>query len=447
MEDVLMRNLAHTVAFAAECLLTIWFFRPLENRTEGRWRWLGYAVLAGYAWLFFTPTLGSSGAALVYLQSFWVQCVRVFLHWTISTVYLWFVKELSARRVVYFSTFFTILTVAAQNMKTVAWLLNSTGTVYRFVTAFAPIVMAALAVYFVHKNIALEKIRTIDNVRFAIVGIVGGLELYFKWSLMVLQDILPNSAHIRNMAVLALFATLGVFACMLLVEVNSQTQAEKSRAQEEQTSLAYEMQNAKRALQTNNDIRRLYHDMKNHLLAIQDMAGEKEELNEYLQQLLPQIEGYETRVSTGNPTVDALLSEKIQRAKLDEIQFNVVLDLKKLEHLRSVDLVTIFGNAVDNAIEAVQMLPAGQERIVYIKSSRFANMEVLRFSNQFVGTIPQKNGTLLTSKQNAGMHGIGLSSIQKAARRYGGSVTPRIDNEKHWFSLMVMIPGKESKPE
>lgn len=111
--------------------------------------------------------------------------------------------------------------------------------------------------------------------------------------------------------------------------------------------------------------------------------------------------------------------------------------------MNSVDMVTILGNAVDNAVEALSQLPEGQERIVYIKTARYANMAVLRISNQFAGRLDMSDGVLHTGKSDPNMHGIGLSSIQKAVKRYGGSAETEFENEGGWFRLMILIPIPE----
>ena len=130
----------------------------------------------------------------------------------------------------------------------------------------------------------------------------------------------------------------------------------------------------------------------------------------------------------------------MHRASLDGIRFNLFLDMKPFSHVQTADLVTIMGNAVDNAIEAARGLPK-EQRIVYIRSSRFANMEVLQFSNRFAGELRQEEGRLSTTKADAQSHGIGLSSIEHAARRCGGSVSTQIDHGEKRFTLLVMIPG------
>ena len=205
--------------------------------------------------------------------------------------------------------------------------------------------------------------------------------------------------------------------------------------------LQYEVRSAQREMQASDDIRRLYHDVKNHLLAIQSMSGSEGEINDYLSELLPKFEGYETQVKTGNQTVDAILSEKIQLTHADGIRFNICLDLASLGHIRTVDLVTIFGNAVDNAVEALRKLDDTEEKYLYIKSAAFAGNIVIRFENRFAGRVEMKNGVPVTSKKDSDMHGIGIRSIENAASRYGGTVSVKADNENRQFTLIVMLPA------
>ena len=131
------------------------------------------------------------------------------------------------------------------------------------------------------------------------------------------------------------------------------------------------MKNARRELQANSDVRRLYHDTKNHLMAIRSMAGKSGEIEEYLDGLLSHFNSYEAQIDTGNATVNALLSDKIQRAHPEEILFNVRLDLSALNKVSSIDLVTIFGNAIDNAVEALRSID-DDGKIVFIKNKYFA---------------------------------------------------------------------------
>jgi sensor histidine kinase regulating citrate/malate metabolism len=274
-----------------------------------------------------------------------------------------------------------------------------------------------------------------------IMTIILMIMVYLKWILTAIREL--NIGGNRTMMVsFSIVTTIGVYIVLVLFDYSRLLMIEKDRAEHEKTVLQYEIRSAKREMQASKDISRLYHDVKNHLLAIQSMAGDKKEINEYLSELLPQFEGYETQVRTGNQAVDAILSEKIQRAYPDSIRFNVCLDLDGLEHIKTVDLVTIFGNAVDNAIEALRGI-SGEEKFIFIKSSMFANNIVIKFQNRFEGRIEMRNGEPVTSKKDTEMHGIGISSIRSAVSKYNGTVGVKVDNDNKQFTLVVMLPAAQ----
>jgi sensor histidine kinase regulating citrate/malate metabolism len=137
------------------------------------------------------------------------------------------------------------------------------------------------------------------------------------------------------------------------------------------------------------------------------------------------------------------MSEKFQLAYSDGIRFNVCLDLSKLNFIKTVDLVTIFGNAVDNAIEALKKTEGG-DKYLYIKSSNFANNVIIKFENRFDGTVELRGGEPVTSKKDTEMHGIGIKSIRNTVSRYGGTVSVKADNINKMFTLLVMLPFDNS---
>lgn len=422
--------------------LLLWFFKPVKANTEGRFRWLGYLFLLALAWLYLSPTVALTD--LYSAKNFLIQTFRMLTHWLPICLWLFFTKDISFPTAFSLSGISTVVFLATQNLRTAVTLLVpllNADESYRRFTLFVVILVEWLVLYFVRSVMKIDKVSRPSPLTLGVLTLSILLEVYFKWSLVAMQFV-QQPSYSREFAVFALIAAISSMMLPFLVERSQQRQRAQLRMQAEQIGMAYEMQNAKRSLQANNDIRRLYHDMKNHLLVIQRLAGEKEELKEYLGHLLPQFEDYETHISTGNAMLDTLLSEKMQRAALSQIEFNVCVNLKELDHLSAVDLVTIFGNAVDNAIEAMQKLPKEEEKVIYIKSSNFANMHVLRFSNRYCGNVEIVDGNIVTTKSDSDVHGIGLSSIRNATARYNGSVTVSADNDNGEFVLTIMLPAK-----
>ena len=423
------------ISCAVEIIILLWLFDTRPDREEVRDSWVrkaaGFVPLAALLAIYMTPL--NAAVSVFSIENLTIQILRMLVHLLPVMCWLYLNKKCTMHVAAYLAAISTAIYLTAQNLRMVMMTYGmitppqqtqGAGYIVGLVlTAATELILAALT----RKLIKPEKIDTIDSQRVIMMSIVLFIIVYFKWILTAVRE-LNLGGDPTMMISFSLVTSIG----LLLLK-------EKKQSDHEKTVLQYEIRSAKREMQASDDVRRLYHDVKNHLLAIQSMAGSEGEINDYLQGLLPQFEGYETQVRTGNHTVDAILSEKIQLAYGDGIRFNVCLDLSPLSTVKTIDLVTIFGNAVDNAIEALRKTEAG-DRYLFIKSSTFANNVIIKFENRFDGFVELKGGMPVTSKKDADMHGIGISSIRNAVSRYGGSVSVKVDNDNKLFALVVMLP-------
>lgn len=184
-------------------------------------------------------------------------------------------------------------------------------------------------------------------------------------------------------------------------------------------------------------IRSIYHDMKNHLLVLQAQQTRSEELNASARFLQKQIEAYETYYHTGNEYLDMILRDKSRLAMEKQIDFHAAVSFKEGSFLEPLDISTIFGNALDNAIEASEKLPESM-RLITFKASRIHDMMVISVENN------RKQEALSshqTSKKDTFLHGFGISNIRKATEKYDGECITRPTDEKFILKIMLPIPG------
>ena len=449
---VITGSIIDIISFILEVMIIRWFFRCLPERVDISERparkTAGSLPLFALLLIYMTPL---NAAVSVYsIQNLCIQLLRMILHLVPVMCWLIMNKECKWKEAAYLSGLFTAIYITAQNLRMVIMTYGimtpphqTLGAGYIAGVVFATLiefVLAAITRRFLHP----EEIDIIDKQRVIMMAVVLMIMVYFKWILTAVRELSIGGNRVM-MVSFSLVTSLGLYLVLLLYDYSWYLMQEKQHAERESMVLQYEVSSAKREMQAAGDIRRLYHDVKNHLLAIKSMAANEGEVKKYLNELLPQFEGYETQVSTGNQTVDAILSEKIQLAYRDGIRFNVCLDLSSIGYVKTVDLVTIFGNAVDNAIEALRQLSDSErkeELFIYIKSSSFANNTVIRFQNKFAGVVEMQNGIPATRKKDSEMHGIGIGSIKNAVSRYGGTVTVKADNEEHQFTLVVMLPSE-----
>lgn len=120
--------------------------------------------------------------------------------------------------------------------------------------------------------------------------------------------------------------------------------------------------------------------MKNHLLVLQSQSENSPVLHQAAQTLQDQLQAYESYQHTGNEYLDAIIRDKARLAREKSIDFTSVIHFEAGHFLDPLDISTLFGNALDNAIEACMQLPDAQ-RLVTVKTSRVRDMLLVLVEN------------------------------------------------------------------
>lgn len=188
-------------------------------------------------------------------------------------------------------------------------------------------------------------------------------------------------------------------------------------------------------------INQKYHDLKNQVMIIrQEKNQEKKE--EYLRSLEEGIRKYEAQHITGNQVLDTLLATKSMVCIEHKINFTTIADGQLLNFISTMDLCSIFGNAIDNAIESAIKVPDEEQRIIKFATFSQNNFIIMTFENYYENTLSYNNGHLLTTKVNTRFHGYGLKSIRSLVEKYQGSVS--INTDGHWFKLTILLPKPDT---
>lgn len=181
-------------------------------------------------------------------------------------------------------------------------------------------------------------------------------------------------------------------------------------------------------------VRSIYHDLKNHLLILQAQAESGQAAAPYIRKLQEQIQAYENYYRTGNEFLDIIIRDKARTAQERQIDFSAAVTLSDSDFIDPLDISTIFGNALDNAIEASERLPEDQ-RLITVKAGRIRDLLVMSVENN---ALPETIRPERTTKEDAFVHGFGIPNIRKAVERYGGQCS--IKTEEGRFVLKIMIP-------
>ena len=249
------------------------------------------------------------------------------------------------------------------------------------------------------------------------------------------QTILPlNEDQVGTWIILSLILLFAI----LFYRVNQQREmeAEIAKLKQEQAEIVERDYQALR--RTYADNAKLYHDLHNHIEAIYQclIQGDTKEAVRYCEDLRTPVRQISQTVWTGDKALDYLISSKMALAGQEQIKTKVNIEYPHNTNIRSVDLTTILGNLLDNALEAAKTAPEGL-RFLNLTIRRINAMLIIKVENGYGDTPVQENGKLLTSKKDKAFHGWGLKSVQTAADRYDGTI--RTDYKDHVFQSVVTL--------
>lgn len=197
----------------------------------------------------------------------------------------------------------------------------------------------------------------------------------------------------------------------------------------------------------NFELRRFRHDYKNMCIGISSLIseGKNEEALEMLKKDNPVFETSLIKFDTGNGIVDALLADKQRAASRTgtEIRFEGALPS---DIIRPADLCIIFGNTIDNAIEACTSLSSETKRVITVKCACNSGFIFIDIINPVLKRVEINGHIPKTSKEEKEMHGFGLYSVEKALKQYDGDLKVECD-DKYFHVSMELCAEKTTSGE
>lgn len=192
---------------------------------------------------------------------------------------------------------------------------------------------------------------------------------------------------------------------------------------------------------------RLRHDMKNHVFALSGLLENKEweKMSNYLKSMKESAGFVSGEEITGNRVVDALLYQKRKLAEEKGIIWEWDVQMPKICCISEFDLCVLFGNVLDNALEACERLQYSEER--YDKD-QFINIQARAVKKCFLlevknsAGILDKNKSGLTNKKNPKRHGIGLLNVRDIVYKYNGIMN--IEFQNGIFVISILVPFNDA---
>ena len=177
------------------------------------------------------------------------------------------------------------------------------------------------------------------------------------------------------------------------------------------------------------------HDYRNHIQNMKNrLDSDNGELERYLDDLADDLTQADTSIKTGNVMADAVLNSKLSVAEQKGIRLNVKAHIPNGVAMTDVELCSILGNLLDNAMEACEKLPV---------DARFIRVYIDKFKGQFYLSVQNSSPAVQRDKglfhtTKAGTHGFGLFRIDRIAKKYGGYVNRQY--EEGVFATELLLP-------
>lgn len=227
-----------------------------------------------------------------------------------------------------------------------------------------------------------------------------------------------------------LFVLWSMWGMVYSQEMRRQVEAERAMRAEEERRWELSQANVEAINVKCHDIRHQIRQLRDGSAGVVDAS--------VLDDIEREVEVYDSQVRTGNAALDTILSEKRLLCDQAGVELSVMADGEALASMSPTDLYALFGNALDNALEAARKVEEGRGRYISVVVRRAAGMVVVHVENSFAGEAPTfVDGLPQTTKADRANHGFGTLSVRRIAERYGGTATMACQGQV--FTLDVLL--------
>ena len=429
MIDDLMPDIPRIYTAAAEWIACLIFIFPLKKRFE--W-WKSAFIIVGML-IVQSAFLVSTGNVLIY---FWIPCMIIAVFLMIAFIYL--CCDVNFRDAGYFGM---IAFVVAEFMASMEWQIVCSIWTRQLPGAGMQVLMLAAvygAVAFLLWKLLQQHLPKDGKLNIS-------FKEYFSAAVIVIAVFaVSNLSFVSNADTFAngyAIVDLGGIAVLYAHLIQCGELRVRRELEAVQNVLQNQYVQYKQSRESIDLINYKYHDLK-HQIAVLRSETDPEKRNEFLNHMEDEIRQYEAQNKTGNKVLDTVLTSKSLYCAKHGITFTCVADGTLLDFMDIMDICSIFGNALDNAIECELKIADKEKRLIHVTVSQQKNFLILRFENYYEGSLKVKEGRFLTTKKEKEFHGYGIKSIRYTVNKYDGAVS--IDTKENWFDLKILIPMKKT---
>jgi len=275
-------------------------------------------------------------------------------------------------------------------------------------------------------NINLNKLW-LPLIIFPVIYII--IELFYFFIDRTVVGIAANTFHFLSVVIIIFY----------LYNVVSKVVADNIEAALHSQEKEYYFAQCQLMQETMEKMKSVRHDIKMHLATLKDHTSDNQVATNYLNRLLGDINESKAYSDTGNIAFDSIINFKLSNAKFDNIALDLNVAVPPEINVEVADIVTIIGNLLDNALEAVTKTT---EKFIKLDIEYGKGGLFIRVDNAFNGEISYLDNQIGTEKQivsskNSDEHGYGLKNIRQSVEKYNGYL--KIIYDKTIFSVVAFL--------
>ena len=384
--------------------------------------------------------------------SWWYSSIMFFILFTCCAISLYFVYNISIQNIFLISiTAYTSQHLAYQAYNVLTTFLSieeklsfisygdiplNVNITYLNIISFSILLIVYVIIYTIVFVIFNERINKdeakISN--FSIV-LISGLILLID---IIINSIIIYSDKFKGKEVSIIICTYNILCCLMVLFLLFNILNIK-QLKTELTITSQLLNKAEEQYKQNKEnvdlINIKCHDLKHQ---IRNFGNKANISNETVKELENIINIYDSNIKTNNDALDLILTEKSLLCQKKNINLKCFADCSKLNFITEADLYSLFGNMIDNAIEAVTKIEDVNKRSISLIVRNALSCTSIFISNYYEGKIIlDNNGMPKTTKLNNGYHGYGLKSIKLIVDKYNGDF--KIDIKDNIFMIQILF--------
>lgn len=190
----------------------------------------------------------------------------------------------------------------------------------------------------------------------------------------------------------------------------------------------------------------LIHDIKKHLQSIDllNKAHEHDKIEAYIQQLMLSSDLKESARLCSHEMLNTILCRYKRQCDNSRIAFHVDIRHGIIDFIADSDLSSLFGNLLDNALEAALGIPEAYIEVNAVRKIKTPFIVITVINSSRKNPFEDSHNSLITSKPDQHRHGFGIKSIKKTVNKYHGAVQMYYHNDTHTFHAIITLkmPGE-----